>query len=70
VEKTADEPARENARPTNLMKTANPESSQSKDAACERCGSFETIEFAGKTLCTDCIQLAGCACAGHGSDER
>ena len=36
--------------------------------ACERCGSFEAIEFAGKNLCTDCIQLAGCGCAGHGDD--
>ena len=42
----------------------------SHDCACERCGSFEAIEFAGKILCPDCISLAGCACAGHGSDDE
>jgi hypothetical protein len=40
------------------------------DAACERCGSFDALEFAGKYLCADCIQLAGCGCAGHGDDSR
>jgi hypothetical protein len=44
--------------------------SQTQDAACERCGSFEAMEFAGKILCADCIQLAGCGCAGHGSDDE
>jgi hypothetical protein len=38
----------------------------SEDAACERCGSFEGREIAGQTLCTDCIELAGCGCASHG----
>jgi hypothetical protein len=43
--------------------------SQAKeDAACERCGSFDVQEFAGRWLCMDCIQLAGCGCAGHGTD--
>jgi hypothetical protein len=35
-------------------------------AACERCGSFEAMEIAGKILCTDCVALAGCGCAGDG----
>ena len=51
----------------------NPEESvipAGPDAACERCGSFEVIEFAGKTLCADCIATAGCGCAGHGPDEE
>ena len=43
---------------------------QTEDAACERCGSFDAMEFAGKVLCADCIQLAGCGCAGHGSDDE
>jgi hypothetical protein len=42
---------------------------QAQDAACERCGSFEAMEFAGKILCADCIQQAGCACAGHGGAD-
>jgi nitrate/TMAO reductase-like tetraheme cytochrome c subunit len=42
---------------------------QNQDAACERCGSFDAMEFADQMLCADCIQLAGCGCAGHGSDE-
>jgi hypothetical protein len=37
--------------------------------ACERCGSFDVLEFAGKFLCADCVMLAGCGCAGHGDDE-
>jgi hypothetical protein len=32
--------------------------------ACERCGSFDVLEFAGKFLCADCVTLAGCGCAG------
>jgi len=39
------------------------------DVACERCGSFDVLEFAGKLLCADCVALAGCGCAGHGDDE-
>jgi len=39
-----------------------------KDAQCERCGSFDALEFAGQLLCGDCIALAGCGCAGHGDD--
>jgi hypothetical protein len=39
-------------------------------AACERCGSFEVIEIAGQFLCSDCVALAGCGCAGHGDDEN
>ena len=41
-------------------------SNLTEDAACERCGSFEVMEFAGKFLCADCIAQAGCGCAGHG----
>ena len=37
--------------------------------ACERCGSFDALEIAGKLLCADCVALAGCGCAGHGVDE-
>jgi hypothetical protein len=49
---------------------SKPETKSPEEAACERCGSFEAMEFAGKILCADCIQLAACACAGHGSDEN
>ena len=40
-------------------------SNSTEDAACERCGRFDALEFAGKFLCADCIALAGCGCAGH-----
>jgi len=40
-----------------------------ESAACERCGSFEFLEFAGKLLCADCIALAGCGCAGHDEEN-
>jgi len=39
------------------------------DAACERCGRFETLEIAGKILCPDCVALAGCACAGSDNSD-
>jgi protein-arginine kinase activator protein McsA len=39
-----------------------------EDVACERCGSFEVFEIAGKFLCADCVALAGCGCAGHGAE--
>lgn len=45
-------------------------SNTTNDAACERCGSFDTMEIAGQILCPDCIALAGCGCAGHGDDEN
>jgi hypothetical protein len=38
------------------------------EAACERCGSFDILEIAGKFLCPDCVALAGCGCPGHGGD--
>jgi len=41
-----------------------------EDAACERCGSFDAQEIAGKILCGDCIALAGCGCAGHGNSDE
>jgi len=54
-----------------VKKSVEPASASSaEDSACERCGSFEALEFAGKILCADCIQLAGCGCAGHGSGEN
>jgi hypothetical protein len=37
--------------------------------ACERCGSFEAMQIAGKFLCTDCVALAGCGCAGGGDGD-
>jgi hypothetical protein len=43
--------------------------SSTHDAACERCGSFDAMEFAGEILCANCIQMAGCGCAGHGNDD-
>lgn len=49
---------------------SSPAEGQSIEAACERCGSFEAMEFAGKFLCADCIQLAGCGCAGHGGGDE
>ena len=39
------------------------------EKACERCGSFDVLEFAGKFLCAECVALAGCGCAGQGDDE-
>lgn len=38
--------------------------------ACENCGSFDVLEIAGQFLCTDCVAVAGCGCAGHGADEE
>jgi hypothetical protein len=29
--------------------------SSTEDAACERCGIFDALEFAGKILCADCV---------------
>jgi hypothetical protein len=43
--------------------------SSTEAAACERCGSFDVLEFAGKFLCAECVALAGCGCAGHGDGE-
>ena len=40
------------------------------EAACERCGGFDAREFAGGWLCVDCIQLAGCGCAGHAPTDE
>jgi hypothetical protein len=40
-----------------------------EEIACERCGSFDVLELAGKFLCADCVALAGCGCAGHGNDR-
>jgi hypothetical protein len=46
------------------------EIAMNKDVACERCGSFDVLEIAGKFLCPDCVALAGCGCAGHGDAEN
>jgi hypothetical protein len=46
------------------------DSTRGENAACERCGSFEVMEFAGKILCHDCVALAACGCAGDGSGEN
>ena len=35
--------------------------------ACERCGSLEASEIGGQRLCTACVALAGCGCAGDES---
>ena len=35
-------------------------------AACENCGSHEVVELAGRFLCSDCVAVAGSACAGPG----
>jgi hypothetical protein len=49
---------------------SNPTISGGEDAAGERCGSFDVLELAGRTLCTDCLALAGCGCAGHGGGHE
>jgi hypothetical protein len=54
--------------PTDTL--ANPVPENGAPIACERCGSFDAIEFAERILCTDCIALAGCGCAGHGDEEN
>ena len=46
------------------------ESKPKETASCERCGSFDVLEIAGKILCPDCVALAGCGCAGHGTDDE
>jgi hypothetical protein len=38
--------------------------SNSAKEACERCGSFDVMEIAGKFLCAECVALAGSSCAG------
>jgi hypothetical protein len=60
-------PARTPDKP--FKKIVEKEPAKTKDAACERCGSFDAMEFAGQILCADCIQLAGCGCAGHHEDS-
>ena len=45
-----------------------PKAINTKDVQCERCGSFDAMEFTGQFLCADCIALAGCGCAGHGDE--
>jgi len=37
--------------------------------ACERCGSIDVLEIAGKFLCGDCVSLAGSSCAGSADDN-
>jgi len=49
---------------------SKPVNSTNEDKACERCGSFEVLEISGLTLCTDCVALAGCGCAGHGGSQE
>jgi hypothetical protein len=49
--------------------SSQPESKMTAEAACERCGNFEVLEIAGKFLCSDCVALAGCGCAGHGEEN-
>ena len=39
------------------------------DQPCEECGQFGALEIAGRSLCPDCVALAGCGCAGHGEGE-
>jgi hypothetical protein len=38
------------------------------EKSCDRCGSFDVLEIAGQFLCTDCVALAGCGCAGHDTE--
>jgi hypothetical protein len=52
------------------MMKSKPDHFVSEAAACERCGSFDVLEIAGKILCADCVAVAGCGCAGHGDDEN
>ncbi len=40
-----------------------------KDKCCEKCGHFDAIEIGDKFLCTDCVALASCGCAGHGGGD-
>ena len=51
------------------MNAEESKSPADESAACERCGSFDVLEIAGKFLCADCVALAGCGCAGHGGGE-
>jgi hypothetical protein len=52
-----------------FIRESNPTIAGSENAACGRGGSFDVLKFAGRTLCKDCIALAGCSCAGHGGDS-
>jgi hypothetical protein len=49
---------------------SKPTITEIKDAACERCGSFDVLEIAGQFLCADCVATAGCGCAGHGNSSE
>jgi hypothetical protein len=51
-----------------IMETTPANSAE--DAQCERCGSFDVLEIAGKFLCADCVAQAGCGCAGHGNRDE
>jgi len=57
----------EKAPPAAAADLKNPTANEA--AACERCGSLDVLEIAGRLLCADCVALAGCGCAGHGDDE-
>ncbi len=35
-----------------------------ENAACDVCGSFGALEIDERTLCADCVALAGCGCGG------
>jgi hypothetical protein len=57
-----------------LPKAATPTIVETKPAnsvkkACERCGSFDVLEFAGKLLCAECVALAGSSCAGSSTEK-
>lgn len=46
------------SQPTKTSYSAN------EDAACDVCGSFGALEIDERTLCADCVALAGCGCGG------
>jgi hypothetical protein len=54
-----------------LPKAATPTIVETKPAkeACERCGSFDVMEIAGKFLCAECVALAGSSCACSSTEK-
>jgi hypothetical protein len=55
--------------PTNEAHSTIQPLNNSTSSACEHCGSFDVLEIAGKSLCADCVALAGGGGAGQGGDE-
>ncbi|MDD5139200.1 MAG: hypothetical protein PHY43_02940 [Verrucomicrobiales bacterium] len=46
-----------------------PEILPAEKSQCDECGNFGALEIGDRRLCTDCVTLAGSACAGSTADD-